>query len=450
MLPLRTREPESVLTQTDMHEGIEILRRFWYTIDKEGSIRMGRNHYVAGLDVGTTKTCAVVGERNPDGGITILGMGEAVSKGLHKGVVVNLERTIHSATAALEAAEESSRRKIRSVFVGVAGAHIWGINSRGMTGVSRKDQEITLDDVDRAVDNARAVKLPPDRKVLHVFPQGYIVDGHDGVNEPIGMLGVRLEADVHIVTGGTNSVQNLAKCVNRAGFGVAEVLLEPYASGEAVLTEDEQELGVAIVNIGGGTTGVVVFQDSTIRHSRVLPLGGNHVTADVAVGLRTPQRRAEQIKKRCGCAIQSLVHDDEMVTVPGVGGREDRQIPRRDIVDIIEPRMDEILRLVFEEFENSGMRDRIPAGVVMTGGGSLLPGTIQMAESIFKCPVRLGTPRNFDGNGTKLKSPAYATSLGLVKYGIRLHEAGKKGGMDEPGKLESLYNSVKDWFLDHF
>ncbi len=411
---------------------------------------MKRVEYVTGLDVGTSKICAIVAATEDDGSTRILGMGRSNSEGLRRGVVANLERTVESVKQALDAAESSSGLHIDSAFVGIAGGHIQSINSDGVVGVGRKDKEIAQEDVERVLDAARAVNIPMDRELLHVFPQGFVVDDQRGIKDPVGIVGVRLEAQVLIITAAVTATQNIIKSVNRAGCEVEDIVLEPYASGEAVLTADEKELGVALADVGGGTTDIVVFADGAVRHSKVLAIGGQHVTRDIAIGLRTPIHQAEHIKITRGHALEDMVEDDETITVPGVGDREDRTVARRELAAIIEPRMDELLFLINGEIERSGYKHLIPTGVVLTGGASLLEGTVELSESIFECPVRLGRPRTVTGNADGLDDPAYATGVGLVRYGLRYRAEGRRARFDKRNVFVKTARRMKEWVADYF
>ncbi len=369
---------------------------------------------IVGLDIGTTKTLAVVGEVGADG-VDITGVGEARSKGLRKGVVVNIESTVTSIKEAVERAGNMAGVEIATVYAGVAGSHVRGVNSHGI--VSIANHEVSSDDVERVLDQARRISLPLDRQVIHVLPQDYIVDQQDGVREPVGMSGVRLEARVHLVTAAVASVQNVTKCAERCGLHVAELVLEPLASAEAVLTEDEKEIGVAMVDIGGGTTDIVVYVDGALVHTAVIPLGGINLTNDIATGLRTPVGEAERIKLRHGCALQSMVDPSDMIEVPGVGGRGARSISRQFLASIAEPRMEELFRLVAKVIHESGYAELLGAGVVFAGGATQLEGTPELAEQVLGMPIRRGVPMGVGGMVEMVKSPAYATAVGLLKYG---------------------------------
>jgi cell division protein FtsA len=408
---------------------------------------MSKETPIVGLDVGTSKICALIGEAEPDNTIRVLGFGESKSDGLGKGVVVNIERTITAIQQAIDEAESQAGVDVGSVVVGISGGHIKSMNSRGMTGVGRTDKEITKDDVRRAIEAAKAVAIPVDREVIHVLPYGFIIDGQDGVRDPVGMLGVRLEVDVHIVTGAVTSVQNLIKSINRAGFDVEGVVLEPIASAESVLTEDEKDLGVAMIDIGGGTSDIVVHMDGSVRHSEVVSLGGEHVTRDISVGLRTPHNNADMLKIKYGSALTSSVANGELVDVPSVGDRVDREVPLADLVEIIEYRMDELMRLIQMEIQLTNLSELIAGGVVLTGGASLLPDLSEMSEKIFGCPMRVGRPRyvaNID-EFKKLNDPIYSTVTGLARYGA-IGRARRDGwGLNNLGAFGKVVEQIRNW-----
>lgn len=409
-----------------------------------------QSEVVVGLDIGTTKICAVVGEINRDG-LRILGFGTHPSSGLRKGVVINIESTVNSIRKAVEEAELMADREIRKVYAGIAGGHVQGFNSHGV--IALKDREVTPADVKRVIEAAKAVAIPLDREVLHIIPQEYIIDDQDGIREPLGMSGVRFEAKVHIVTGAVSSAQNIVKCCNRAGLDVADIILEPLASAEAVLTEDEKELGVALVDMGGGTTDIAVVAGGSVRHTSVLTLGGNHVTNDIAMGLRTPAAEAERIKRRHACALTSLVGKDETIEVPGVGGRKSRILNRRILAEIVEPRVEEIFSLVRQDIMDRGMEDLVVSGVVLCGGSSLLNGCTDVAEHVFGLPVRLGVPKQMDGIIDALRDPAYATGVGLVLYAARTMEHGEIGrnlSESDNNLFAKITRKMKHWFKDFF
>jgi len=378
---------------------------------------MARNdNIVVGLDIGTTKVCAIVGEMTEEG-IDIIGFGSAPSKGLRKGVVINIGATEESIRKAVEEAENMAGCEITQVYAGIAGGHIRGFNSHGIVAV--KDGEITQADVTRVIDAAKAVAIPQDREVIHVLPQQYIIDDQDGITEPMGMSAVRLEARVHIVTAALSSAQNIVKCANRARLHCQAIVLEQLASADAVLTQDEKDLGVCLIDIGGGTTDIAIFNDGAVVHTAVLPLGGNHLTNDIAVGIRTPQDEAEKIKKRFGAAVAANVDREEMIEVPSVGGRKPRVLSRQILCEIIEPRVEEIFQLVREEIQNTGYEDLLASGVVVTGGTSMLSEITAIGEGTLGLPVRLGVPRGIGGLVDVVRSPMYATGVGLVVYGAK-------------------------------
>jgi cell division protein FtsA len=405
-----------------------------------------KENVIVGLDIGTTKTCAIVGEVK-ESGIDIIGIGSHPSEGLRKGVVVNIESTVESIKRAVEEAERISGCEIRSVYVGIAGGHIRGQNSLGIVAV--KGREVDEDDVERAIDAARAIAIPLDRQILHTLPQYYVVDEQDGIRDPVGMSGVRLESRVHIVTGAVTSIQNIVKSVNRVGLDINDIVLEQIASSEAVLSDDEKDLGVALIDIGGGTTDIAIFSEGSIKHTAVLPVGGNYVTSDIATGLRTPITEAEKIKIRYGCAYMPLIPKDEAIEVPSVGGREPREVSRQILGRIIEPRMDEILTMAYKEIAKSGCEDILAAGIVLTGGASILEGVPELAEQIFNMPVRRGCPIGIGGLTDVVNSPLYATGVGLALYGSR-NIALRGSGRGEGNFIIRLFKNLKQWMLEFF
>ena len=407
-----------------------------------------RENLIVGLDIGTTKICAIVGNVTEDG-VDIVGIGSSPSRGLRKGVVINIETTVASIKKAVEEAELMAGCEIKSVYAGIAGGHIKGFNSQGIIAI--KNREVSSEDVRRVIDAAKAIAIPMDREVIHILPQEFIIDDQDGIREPLGMSGVRLEAKVHIVTGAVASAQNIIKSCNRAGLDVADIVLEQLASSEAVISPEEKEIGVALVDIGGGTTDIAIFVDGAIKHTSVLSLGGNHLTNDIAVGLRTPMAEAEKIKQKYGCCFSSLVGKDETIEVPSVGGRKPRVLSRQLLAEILEPRMEEIFTLVNREIVKSGYEDRIASGVVITGGTSILEGSPELAEQIFNLPVRRGLPQNLGGLVDVVNSPVYATGVGLVVYGS------KNLGIREFPTVQSDDNvfrrvarRMKEWFGEFF
>jgi cell division protein FtsA len=392
---------------------------------------MAENEIIAGLDLGTTKVCAIVAEQT-DEGIDIIGIGSVPSRGLKKGVVVNIESTVQAIRAAIEQAETMAGVQIGTVFAGIAGSHVRGMNQEGVAAISAR--EVSREDVARVLEQAKAFPLPGDRQVIHVLPQEYIVDDQDGIREPVGMSGVRLEARVHVVTAATPSIQNIIKCAERCDLNVAEVVLQPLASAEAVLSEDEKEIGVALVDIGGGTTDIIIFSNGAVVHTSVIPMGGLNFTNDVATGLRTPVAEAERIKIKYGCASTKMVDDEETIEVPSVGGRIPRVLPRRVLCEIIEPRAEEVFQAVRHVIGETGFADMLAAGVVITGGTTLLDGMPELAEQVLGMPVRRGAPTGVGGLIDVVKSPMYSTGVGLVKHGaerIRAVHAPREKGREE-------------------
>ncbi len=405
-----------------------------------------KGRIVTGLDIGTTKICAIIAECTPDG-VEIIGIGSHPSKGLHKGVVVNIESTVQSIKKAVAEAEKMAGLRVHSVFTGVAGGHIKGFNSRGVVAVSGKDHEVREEDIERVLDAARAVAIPLDREVLHILPQEYIIDDQDGIKEPLGMYGVRLEAEVHMVTGAVTSVQNIIKSVEKAGIDVDDIVLEQVASSEATLSTDEMDMGTLLMDIGGGTTDIAVFVDGSICHTAVIALGGRHFTNDISVGLRTPKAEAERIKQDYGCALTDMVQDAEKIEVPSVGGRKSRLLSRQVLSEIIEPRAQEIFELVNQEVTNSGYKRLLGAGAGVTGGAVIMEGMPEIAEQILDMPVRRGLPTGVGGLVDIVSSPIYATGVGLVLYGA--HHANDRGGFKRTSD-KNLFNRIvrrmKDWF----
>ena len=402
-----------------------------------------RGEMVCGLDIGTTKICAIIGEPGENGQIDIVGIGTHPSKGLRKGVVVNIESTVEGAKGAVEEAELMAGVDVESVYVGIAGGHIKGFNSHGIIAI--KNREVTQPDIDRVIDAAKAIAMPLDREVIHVIPQEYLIDDQDGIREPLGMSGVRLEGKVHIVTAAVTSAQNIVKSVKKAQLRVNDIILEQLASAEAVLTPDEQELGVALVDIGGGTTDIAVFLDGSVKHTGVLAIGGSHITNDIAIGLRTPTVEAERIKKKFGCAMTALVHENETIEVPSVGGREPRVIHRRVLSDIVQPRAEEVFGLVRREIINSGYYEQIPSGVVLTGGSNIMEGMVEVAERVFELPVRRGVPLGVGGLVDIVNSPMYATGVGLVLYGMRQTENNGSGFFGDRNLFNKVFQRMRSW-----
>jgi cell division protein FtsA len=400
---------------------------------------------LTGLDVGTSKVCALVADASPEGEIALLGHGVAPCTGLRKGVVVNIEATVEAIRAALDEAEKTSGARVGSVVAGVAGPHIRGLNSHGIVAV--RGGEVGPRDVERVIDAARAVAIPLDRQVLHILPQQFAVDDQEGVRQPVGMAGVRLEARIHIVTAAQSYGQNLSKCCERAGVTPTELLFEPLASANAALFPEERELGVALIDVGGGTTDIIVFHSGAVMHTAVLPLGGNHLTNDIAAGIRTPATEAEKLKVAWGAATGQVVRRDQMVQVAGVGGRDPKAIARKLLADIIEPRMEEIFAMALREIMRSGVADNLASGVVLVGGTSLLEGTQELAERIFGVPVRRGLPVNLKGMPEELMKPMYTTAAGLI-----LHQGDRSANHNgvRHGKFGRLRSRFGDWVRDFF
>jgi len=403
-----------------------------------------QENLIVGLDIGTTKICAVVGEVSGHD-INIIGIGTHPSIGLRKGVVVNIESTVESIQKAVEEAELMAGCEISSVYAGIAGGHITGFNSRGIIAI--KGPEITKQDVDRVIDAARAVAIPMDREVIHVLPQEFMVDDQDGIQNPVGMSGVRLEAKIHIVTGAVTSAHNIVKCANRSGLDVCDIVLESLASAEAVLTPEEKELGTALLDLGGGTTDLAIFSGNNIKHTFVLSLGGNNLTNDIAIGLRAPHTEAEKIKKKYGTCLSRNISNDETIEVPGMGGRKPRKLSRQILGEILEPRVEEIFTLIRREIFRSGMENLIASGAVLTGGSSLLDGGVEIAESIFNLPTRQGKPLGISGLVDVVNNPMYSTAVGLVLYGAR-NQPEEKFRIRDSNIFNRLITRMKRWFKD--
>jgi cell division protein FtsA len=405
---------------------------------------------ITGLDIGTTKVCAIIGQVNQVGGVDILGVGIAPSYGLRKGVVVNIDNTVKSITKAIEEAELMAGVEIDSVYTGIAGGHIKGINSRGVVAISSKTKEITQADVERVIDAARAISIPIDREVIHVIPQEFIVDDQDGIKDPVGMSGIRLESEVHIITGAVSSIENIIKSVHRAGYKVNDIILEPLASAEAVLTDEEKELGVTLIDLGGGTTDIIMFINGSVWHTSVIALGGNHITNDISYGLRTPVQSAEIIKKKYGCAYADLVSEDELIEVESVAGHQSKKVSRKFIAEIIQPRMEEIFGLVQRELKISGFDELVAAGAVITGGGALLAGTVELAEKILNMPVRIGYPDKVSGLVDKVASPLFATGVGLILYGLKNKDLSELYKTKGENLFKNIIKRLGMWFKENF
>ncbi len=396
---------------------------------------------IVGLDIGTTKIAAIVGALLPGGELEILGIGTHPSKGLKKGVVVNIESTVKSIQRAVEEAEIMAECEIGSVSAGIAGSHIQGMNSHGIVAI--RTREVTAIDVDRVVDAAKAIAIPADQKILHVLPQEFIIDNQEGIHEPLGMSGVRLEAKVHIVTGSISAAQNIVKCIRLCGLEAEDVVLEQLASSYAVLSEDEKELGVCMIDIGGGTTDIAVFTDGSIRHTAVIPVAGDQVTNDIAVFLRTPTHHAEEIKVNYACAISEMVDPEEEIAVPSIGDRPERRLARQGLAEVVGPRYEELFTLVQAELRRTGFEELINAGIVLTGGSSRMEGAVELAEEIFHKPVRLGVPENIDGLIDVVRSPVHATGVGLLIHGVRRRQ--QNGGVLDGG-VANLWERMRRWF----
>ena len=402
---------------------------------------------VVGLDIGTSKIVAIVAELRPEGGFEIIGMGSHPSRGLKKGVVVNIETTVNAIQRALEEAELMADCKIREVYTGIAGNHIKSFNSQGMVAI--KDREVTQMDIDRVIETAKAVQIPNDQQILHVLNQEFIIDGQEDVREPLGMSGVRLEVKVHIVTGAVSAAQNIIKCVRRCGLEVNDLVLQPLASSVAVLSEDEKDLGVCLVDIGGGTTDMAVFTHGAIRHTAVIPIAGDQITNDIAMALRTPTKDAEDIKQRFGCALSQLADPQEMVDVPGVGDRGSRQLSSKTLAEVIEPRVEELYSLVQTELRRSGYEELLSSGVVLTGGSSSMRGMVELGEEIFHMPVRIGLPQYTGGLAEVVRNTRYATGVGLLMTGAAEHRQRDVARM-QTGGFQQVMERMKSWFAGNF
>ncbi len=402
---------------------------------------------MVGLDIGTSKVVALVGELTSDGAIELIGLGSQPSRGLKKGVVVNIESTVQSIQRAVEEAELMAGCEINAVYAGIAGSHIRSLNSHGVVGI--RDREVTAADVEHVIEAAKAVAIPADQRILHVLPQEFIIDGQEGIRDPIGMSGVRLEAKVHIVTGADSAAQNIIKCVQRCGLVVEDIVLEQLASSFAVLTDDEKELGVCIVDVGGGTTDIAVFSGGAIRHTAVIPIAGDQVTNDIAVSMRTPTQYAEDIKVRFACALSQLANPDESIEVPSVGDRPARRRARQTLAEVVEPRYEELFNLIREELRRSGFEEIIAAGLVLTGGSARMEGAIELAEEIFHVPVRLGFPQQVRGLADAVRNPIYSTAVGLLLY-ARENTAPATRGALLGGSAGAALGRMRNWFQGHF
>lgn len=407
-----------------------------------------KHNYIVGLDIGTTKICCIIAELSPTGNIEIIGLGQSPSRGLRKGVVINIDSTVESIKIAVEEAELMAGCEIESVFVGIAGGHIKSLNSHGIIAV--KNKEIIQSDVDRVIEAAKAIAIPLDREVIHVLPQEFIVDSQDGIKTPLGMAGVRLEAKVHIVTAAVTSAQNIVKCVNKAGLGVNDIVLEQLASSEAAVSNDERELGVALIDIGGGTSDLAIFYQGAIKHTSVLAIAGAQITNDIAIGLRTPNQEAEKIKHAHGCALASMVNANDQIEVSSVGGRSARAVSHQILSEIIEARTKEMFEILNNEIETAGYKDMISSGVVLTGGTACLRGIAELGEEIFQVPVRIGLPTGMGGLIDVVDSPVFATSAGLIQYGVKSFKAGKMQEIEGRNLFEKIFSRMKGWAEEFF
>ena len=408
--------------------------------------KKSEKNLIVALDIGTSKVVSIVGEVTANGEVEIIGLGSHPSRGLKKGVVVNIESTVQSIQRAIEEAELMAGCQIHSVYAGIAGSHIRSLNSHGIVAI--KDKEVTTGDMERVIDAARAVAIPADQKILHILPQEFIIDNQEGVREPVGMSGVRLEAKVHMVTGAVSAAQNIVKCVRRCGLDVDDIILEQLASSYSVLSEDEKELGVCLVDIGGGTTDMAVFTEGAIRHTAVIPIAGDQVTNDIAVALRTPTQNAEDIKVKYACALTQLASADETIEVPSVGDRPPRRLARQTLAEVVEPRYEELFSLIQAELRRSGFEDLCAAGVVLTGGSSKMEGVVDLAEEIFHMPVRLGVPQGAAGLVDVVRNPIYATGVGLLLSG-HYHRSRDVAEL-RSGGVKGVWQRMKSWFQGNF
>jgi cell division protein FtsA len=403
---------------------------------------------LVGLDIGTSKVVAIVGEVKADGALEIIGIGSHPSRGLKKGVVVNIESTVQSIQRAVEEAELMAGCEIHSVYAGIAGSHVRSLNSHGIVAI--KDKEVVQGDVERVIDAAKAVAIPADQKILHVLPQEYVIDSQEGIRDPIGMSGVRLEAKVHIVTGADSAAQNIVKCVQRCGLSVDDIVLEQLASSYAVLTEDEKDLGVCVVDIGGGTTDIAVFGGGAIRHTAVIPIAGDQVTNDIAVSMRTPTQYAEDIKIKYACALSQLANPDETIEVPSVGDRPPRRLARQTLAEIVEPRYEELFGLVRDELRRAGLEEQVATGIVLTGGSAKMEGAVELAEEVFHMPVRLGVPQYVSGLAEVVSNPIHATGVGLLLYAKSNLDAHRAAPPLLAGGVKNMFERMKTWFQGNF
>jgi len=402
---------------------------------------------LVGIDIGTSKVVTLVGEISADGKMNIIGFGSHPSQGLKRGVVVNIESTVQSIQRSVEDAEHMAGCEIFSAYTGIAGSHIRSINSHGIVAI--RDREVSLNDVDRVIDAAKAIAIPADQKILHVLPQEFMIDNQSSIREPIGMSGVRLEAKVHIVTGAVSAAQNIVKCMKRCGLSTSDIVLEQFASSQSILTDDEKELGVCMIDIGGGTSDIAIFTEGAIRHTAVIPIAGDQVTNDIAIALRTPTRNAEEIKIRYGCALQDLVDSNQTIEIPAIGDRSGRRIPGRALAEVVEARYEELFMLALAELQRSGLADFISAGIVLTGGASKVVGAQELAERVFRIPVRIGKPECVTGLPDIIHNPIYATGVGLLVYGQKQRLNQREVVISQPG-MKNLWSRMKNWFQGNF
>ena len=405
------------------------------------------NNLIVGLDIGTSKVVAIVADVLPDGKIDIVGIGSHPSRGMKKGVVVNIDATVQSVQRAVEEAELMAGCQIHSVYTGIAGSHIRSLNSHGIVAI--RDREVAKADVDRVIDAAKAVAIPADQKILHILPQEFIIDHQEGIREPVGMSGVRLEAKIHMVTGAVSAAQNIVNCIRRCGLDVDDMILEQLASSYATLTEDEKQLGVCMIDIGGGTTDIAVFADGAIRHTAVIPIAGDQVTNDIAVALRTPTQSAENIKIHHACALREMADINHLVDVPRVGERHGQQLSQADLAEVVEPRYDELFSLVQAELRRTGLEELLGSGIVLTGGSAKMPGALELGEDIFQLPVRLGLPRNVSGMQDVINNPIFSTGIGLLLYGYQMQSQSERRFAPGQG-IRGIVGRIKNWFQGNF
>jgi cell division protein FtsA len=403
---------------------------------------------LVGIDIGTSKVVTLVAEIAPDGKLNIIGFGSHPSQGLKRGVVVNIESTVQSIQRSVEDAEHMAGCEIFSAYTGIAGSHIRSINSHGIVAI--RDREVCMNDVDRVIDAAKAIAIPADQKILHVLPQEFMIDNQNSIREPVGMSGVRLEAKVHIVTGAVSAAQNIIKCMKRCGLATSDIVLEQFASSQSILTEDEKELGVCMIDIGGGTSDIAIFTDGAIRYTAVIPIAGDQVTNDIAIALRTPTRNAEEIKIKYGCALQDLVDPNQSIEIPVIGDRASRRLPGRALAEVIEARYEELFMLALNELRRSGLENFISAGIVLTGGASKVVGAQELAERVFKIPVRIGKPECVTGLPDIIHNPIYATGVGLLVYGQKQRANQRDVVISQPSSMKGLFSRMRNWFQGNF